>query len=666
MQDSQQIFKLHSEYQPTGDQPQAIEKLVKGFKEGNQFETLLGVTGSGKTFTMANVIQQLNKPTLIIAHNKTLAAQLYGEMKEFFPHNAVEYFVSYYDYYQPEAYVPSTDTYIAKDSAINEEIDKLRLSATAALTERSDVIIVSSVSCIYGLGSPVDYQNMMVSLRPGMERDRDDVIRQLIDIQYMRNDMDFHRGTFRVRGDVLEIFPANNTDTAVRVEFFGDEIDRITEIDVLTGEIKSRLEHCAIFPASHYVVPQEKINEATKEIEKEMEERVRYFKSEDKLIEAQRIAERTNFDIEMLRETGFCSGIENYSRHLAGLEPGVPPYTLMDYFPDEFLIIVDESHITIPQVRGMYAGDQSRKSTLVDYGFRLPSAKDNRPLNFEEFESKIDQMLFVSATPNVYEREHELLRAEQIIRPTGLLDPYVEVRPVEGQIDDLIGEVNKETSGGHKVLITTLTKKMAEDLTDYMREIGIRVKYLHSDIDTLERAEIIRDLRLDVFDVLVGINLLREGLDIPEITLVAILDADKEGFLRSETSLIQTIGRAARNSEGHVIMYADTITDSMRLALDETERRRAIQMAYNEEHGITPKTIRKSVRDLISISKKVAREEMQLKKDPESMSKKELEKLIQDVEKKMKKAAAELNFEAAAQLRDQMVELKKMLQKIDS
>ena len=659
-------FELVSQYKPTGDQPQAIAELVEGFKEGNQFETLLGVTGSGKTFTMANVIQQLNKPTLIIAHNKTLAAQLYGEMKEFFPHNAVEYFVSYYDYYQPEAYVPSTDTYIAKDSAINEEIDKLRLSATAALTERSDVIIVSSVSCIYGLGSPVDYQNMMVSLRPGMERDRDDVIRQLIDIQYMRNDMDFHRGTFRVRGDVLEIFPANNTDTAVRVEFFGDEIDRITEIDVLTGEIKSRLEHCAIFPASHYVVPQEKINEATKEIEKEMEERVRYFKSEDKLIEAQRIAERTNFDIEMLRETGFCSGIENYSRHLAGLEPGVPPYTLMDYFPDEFLIIVDESHITIPQVRGMYAGDQSRKSTLVDYGFRLPSAKDNRPLNFEEFESKIDQMLFVSATPNVYEQEHELLRAEQIIRPTGLLDPYVEVRPVEGQIDDLIGEVNKETSGGHKVLITTLTKKMAEDLTDYMREIGIRVKYLHSDIDTLERAEIIRDLRLDVFDVLVGINLLREGLDIPEITLVAILDADKEGFLRSETSLIQTIGRAARNSEGHVIMYADTITDSMRLALDETERRRVIQMAYNEEHGITPKTIRKSVRDLISISKKVAREEMQLKKDPESMSKKELEKLIQDVEKKMKKAAAELNFEAAAQLRDQMVELKKMLQKIDS
>lgn len=658
-------FELVSQYKPTGDQPQAIAELVKGFKEGNQFETLLGVTGSGKTFTMANVIQQLNKPTLIIAHNKTLAAQLYGEMKEFFPNNAVEYFVSYYDYYQPEAYVPSTDTYIAKDSAINEEIDKLRLSATAALTERSDVIIVSSVSCIYGLGSPVDYQNMMVSLRPGMERDRDDVIRQLIDIQYMRNDMDFHRGTFRVRGDVLEIFPANNTDTAVRVEFFGDEIDRITEIDVLTGEIKSRLEHCAIFPASHYVVPQEKINQATVEIEKEMEERVRYFKGEDKLIEAQRIAERTNFDIEMLRETGFCSGIENYSRHLAGLKPGVPPYTLIDYFPDEFLIIVDESHITIPQVRGMYAGDQSRKSTLVDYGFRLPSAKDNRPLNFEEFESKIDQMLFVSATPNVYENEHELLRVEQIIRPTGLLDPEISVRPVEGQIDDLIGEVNKETKNHHKVLITTLTKRMAEDLTQYMGELGIRVKYLHSDIDTLERAEIIRDLRLDVFDVLVGINLLREGLDIPEITLVAILDADKEGFLRSETSLIQTIGRAARNSEGHVIMYADKITDSMRVAIDETERRRKLQQAYNEEHGITPKTIQKSVRDLIAISKKVAVEEMEFDKDPESMSRRELEKLIGDIQKKMKKAAAELNFEAAAEYRDKMVKLKNMLRDIE-
>ena len=655
-------FELVSQYKPTGDQPQAIEALVKGFKEGNQCETLLGVTGSGKTFTMANVIQQLNKPTLIIAHNKTLAAQLYGEFKEFFPHNAVEYFVSYYDYYQPEAYVPSTDTYIAKDSAVNDEIDKLRLSATAALTERKDVIIISSVSCIYGLGSPVDYQNMMVSLRPGMEKDRDEVIRQLIDMQYMRNDMDFHRGTFRVRGDVLEIFPADNSDTAVRVEFFGDEIDRITEIDVLTGEIKSQLEHCGVFPASHYVVPQEKINKAAVAIEAELQERVKYFKGEDKLLEAQRIAERTNFDIEMLKETGFCSGIENYSRHLAGLEPGTPPYTLMDYFPDDYLIIVDESHITIPQIRGMYAGDQSRKSTLVDYGFRLPSAKDNRPLNFEEFEQHIDQILFVSATPNVYEQEHELLRAEQIIRPTGLLDPDVEVRPVEGQIDDLLSEIKKEIEGKHKVLVTTLTKKMAEDLTDYMREVGIRVKYLHSDIDTLERAEIIRDLRLDVFDVLVGINLLREGLDIPEITLVAILDADKEGFLRSETSLIQTIGRAARNSEGHVIMYADTVTDSMRVAIEETKRRRKIQQEYNETHGITPKTIQKSVRDLISISKKVAQESMNFEKDPESMNWKELEKLVKDVTKKMQKAAAELNFEAAAQLRDQMIELKNMLQ----
>ena len=659
-------FKLQAPYQPTGDQPQAIAELVKGFKEGNQCQTLLGVTGSGKTFTMANVIEQLQKPTLVIAHNKTLAAQLYGEFKEMFPDNAVEYFVSYYDYYQPEAYVPSTDTYIAKDSAINEEIDKLRLSATAALTERKDVIIISSVSCIYGLGSPVDYQNMMLSLRPGMERDRDEVIHELIDIQYMRNDMDFHRGTFRVRGDVVEIFPANFGETAVRVEFFGDEIDRITEIDVLTGEIKCQLEHIAIFPASHYVVPPEKIQQATKAIEEELEERIRYFKGEDKLLEAQRIAERTNFDIEMMRETGFCSGIENYSRHLAGLPAGVPPYTLIDYFPEEFLIIVDESHITIPQVRGMYAGDQSRKSTLVDYGFRLPSAKDNRPLNFGEFEGKIDQMLFVSATPNVYEREHELLRAEQIIRPTGLLDPQVEVCPVEGQIDDLIGRVNKEIEGKHKVLITTLTKKMAEDLTDYMREIGIRVKYLHSDIDTLERAEIIRDLRLDVFDVLVGINLLREGLDIPEITLVAILDADKEGFLRSETSLIQTIGRAARNSEGHVVMYADTVTDSMQVALDETKRRREIQMAYNEEHGITPQTIRKSVRDLISISRKVAQEEMSFEKDPESMSRKELEKLVKEVTKKMQKAAAELNFEAAADLRDRMVELKNMLRDLDA
>ena len=658
-------FVLHSKYEPTGDQPQAIEKLVKGFKEGNQFETLLGVTGSGKTFTMANVIQALNKPTLIISHNKTLAGQLYGEMKEFFPENAVEYFVSYYDYYQPEAYVPQSDTYIAKDSSINDEIDKLRLSATAALAERKDVIIVASVSCIYGIGSPDDYMNMMVSLRPGMEIDRDDVIKGLIDMQYTRNEMDFKRGTFRVHGDVLEIFPANNTDTAVRVEFFGDEIDRITEVDVLTGEIKCLLQHIAIFPASHYVVPQEKMNAACDRIEAELEERVKYFKGEDKLLEAQRIAERTNFDIEMLKETGFCSGIENYSRHLAGRAEGEMPETLIDYFPDDFLIIVDESHITIPQVRGMYAGDRSRKTTLVDYGFRLPSALDNRPLNFEEFESKIDQMLFVSATPNVYEQEHELLRVEQIIRPTGLLDPEISVRPVEGQIDDLIGEVNKETKNHHKVLITTLTKRMAEDLTQYMGELGIRVKYLHSDIDTLERAEIIRDLRLDVFDVLVGINLLREGLDIPEITLVAILDADKEGFLRSETSLIQTIGRAARNSEGHVIMYADKITDSMRVAIDETKRRREVQQQYNEEHGITPTTIQKSVRDLIAISKKVAAEEMEFDKDPESMSRKELEKLIGDIQKKMKKAAAELNFEAAAEYRDKMVTLKNMLREID-
>ena len=655
-------FKLHAPYEPTGDQPEAIDRLVKGFQEGNQFETLLGVTGSGKTFTMANVIQKLNKPTLIIAHNKTLAAQLYGEFKEFFPENAVEYFVSYYDYYQPEAYVPSSDTYIAKDSSINEEIDKLRLSATASLIERKDVIVVSSVSCIYGLGSPEDLFSMMVSLRPGMEIDRDDVLRALVDIQYTRNEMDFHRGTFRVHGDVVEIFPANNSERAIRVEFFGDEIDRITEIDVLTGEIKASLEHVAIFPASHYVVPKEKILAACDNIEKELEERVRYFKGEDKLIEAQRIAERTNFDVEMLRETGFCSGIENYSRHLAGTPAGATPLTLMNYFNDEFLIIIDESHITLPQVRGMYAGDRSRKTTLVEYGFRLPSALDNRPLNFEEFEQKIDQMLFVSATPGEYEEQHELLRAEQIIRPTGLLDPKIEVRPVEGQIDDLIGEVNKETKNGNKVLITTLTKRMAEDLTDYMKEVGIRVKYLHSDIDTLERAEIIRDLRLDVFDVLVGINLLREGLDIPEITLVAILDADKEGFLRSETSLIQTIGRAARNSDGHVIMYADKITDSMRVAIDETERRRAIQQAYNEEHGITPTTIKKSVRDLIAISKKVAQEELNFAKSPESMNRGELEKLIKEVEKKMKAAAADLNFEAAAELRDRMVDLRKMLE----
>ncbi len=652
---------MHSEYKPTGDQPQAIAELVKGFKEGNQFETLLGVTGSGKTFTMANVIAQLNKPTLILAHNKTLAAQLYGEFKEFFPENAVEYFVSYYDYYQPEAYVPSSDTYIAKDSAINDEIDKLRLSATAAMSERKDVIIISSVSCIYGLGSPQEFQDMMISLRPGMTKDRDEVIRELIDIQYTRNEMDFHRSTFRVRGDTLEIFPANSSDTAVRVEFFGDEIDRISEIDVLTGEIKCQLAHIGIFPASHYVVPAEQIQKAAIAIEEELKERVDYFKSEDKLIEAQRISERTNFDIEMMKETGFCSGIENYSRHLSGLEPGQPPYTLLDYFGDDFLLIIDESHKTVPQVGAMYAGDQNRKQTLVDYGFRLPSAKDNRPLSFEEFENKLDQVLFVSATPGDYEYDHELLRAEQIIRPTGLLDPKVEVRPVEGQIDDLISEVNKETAKKNKVLITTLTKRMAEDLTQYMKDVGIRVRYLHSDIDTLERAEIIRDMRLDVFDVLVGINLLREGLDIPEITLVAILDADKEGFLRSETSLIQTIGRAARNSNGHVIMYADVMTDSMRNAIEETNRRREIQEAYNEEHGITPTTIKKAVRDLIAVSKAVAETEVKLKKDPESMSKKELKDLISQLEKQMRQAAADLDFEQAAELRDKMIELKKNL-----
>ena len=658
-------FKLKAPYMPTGDQPQAIAQLVQGFREGNQCQTLLGVTGSGKTFTMANVIAQLNKPTLIIAHNKTLAAQLYGEFKEFFPNNAVEYFVSYYDYYQPEAYVPSSDTYIAKDSAINDEIDKLRLSATMALTERRDVIIVASVSCIYGLGSPMDYQNMVISLRPGMIKERDELMAKLIEIQYDRNDMDFHRGTFRVRGDVVEVIPAYESETAIRIEFFGDEIDRITEIDILTGEIKDELKHAAIFPASHYVVDRENINRAVKDIETELDERVKEFKRQDKLLEAQRIAERTNFDIEMLKETGFCSGIENYSRHLAGLAPGQPPYTLIDYFPDDFIMMIDESHKTVPQIGGMYNGDQSRKSTLVDYGFRLPSAKDNRPLNFEEFESKINQVLFVSATPGVYEEEHELLRAEQVIRPTGLLDPEVEVRPVEGQIDDLRGEINKEIAKKNKILVTTLTKRMAEDLTDYMREVGIRVKYLHSDVDTLERTEIIRDMRLDVFDVLVGINLLREGLDIPEITLVAILDADKEGFLRSETSLIQTIGRAARNAEGHVIMYADTVTDSMRMAIEETKRRREIQMKYNEEHGITPQTIKKAVRDLISISQKVDSAQMKLEKDPESMSRQELEKLIGEVTKKMKKAAADLNFEAAAELRDKLLELKKTLQEME-
>jgi excinuclease ABC subunit B len=658
-------FHLVSEYAPTGDQPQAIAELVEGFKNGNQFQTLLGVTGSGKTFTMANIIAALNKPTLIIAHNKTLAGQLYGEFKEFFPDNAVEYFVSYYDYYQPEAYVPSSDTYIAKDSSINDEIDKLRLSATASLTERRDVVVVASVSCIYGLGSPDDYKEMIVSLRPGMIKDRDRVIRELIDIQYDRNDMDVDRGCFRVRGDSVEIYPAQGGDYLVRVEFFGDEIERIVETDPLTGQVHAALDHVAIFPASHYVVSQEKIGAACKNIEEELEERVRFLKSEDKLLEAQRISERTNFDIEMLRETGFCSGIENYSRHLNGMEPGATPLTLMDYFKDDYLIIIDESHMTVPQIRGMFAGDRSRKNTLVDYGFRLPSALDNRPLNFEEFEGHIDQLLFVSATPSNYEGEHELLRAEQIIRPTGLLDPEVDVRSVEGQIDDLVSEVNKEVEKKNKVLVTTLTKRMAEDLTDYMKEVGIRVKYLHSDIDTLERAEIIRDMRLDVFDVLVGINLLREGLDIPEISLVAILDADKEGFLRSETSLIQTIGRAARNAEGHVIMYADKITDSMRAALSETERRREIQKKFNDEHGITPQTIKKAVRDLISISKVIAKEELRFEKDPESMDRQELEKLIGDVQKKMKQAAADLNFEAAAELRDKMVELKKQLASIE-
>ncbi len=658
-------FELISEYAPTGDQPQAIEELVNGFKEGNQFQTLLGVTGSGKTFTMANVIQQLNKPTLIIAHNKTLAAQLYGEFKEFFPNNAVEYFVSYYDYYQPEAYVPSTDTYIEKDSAINEEIDKLRHSATAALTERSDVIIISSVSCIYGLGSPIDYQTMTVSLRPGMERDRDEVIRKLIDIQYTRNDMDFHRGTFRVRGDVVEIFPASATDRALRVEFFGDEVDRIQEIDVLTGDAISQLEHMVVFPASHYVVAPEKMERAIQGIETELKETVTRFKREDKLIEAQRISERTHFDIEMMRETGFCSGIENYSMHLNGLNPGDTPQTLMDYFPDDFLIIIDESHITIPQVRGMYSGDQSRKTTLVEYGFRLPSAKSNRPLNFEEFEGHIDQMLFVSATPSDYEQSHELLRTEQIIRPTGLLDPEVIVRPVKGQVDDLLGEIRKVTEKKGKVLVTTLTKRMAEDLTKYLQEVGVRVRYLHSDIDTLERSEIIRDMRMDVFDVLVGINLLREGLDIPEVCLVAILDADKEGFLRSETSLIQTIGRAARNAEGRVIMYADAETESMQKAIRETNRRRKVQQAYNEEHGITPQTIKKAVRDLIRISQKAPADILEEEKDPESMSAEELQKAIRKIMKNMNKAATDLNFELAAELRDKMIEYKKYLQEIE-
>ena len=659
-------FRLHSEYAPTGDQPEAIAALVKGFREGNQMETLLGVTGSGKTFTMANVISQLQLPTLVIAHNKTLAAQLYGEFKEFFPENAVEYFVSYYDYYQPEAYVPQTDTYIEKDSSINDEIDKLRLSATASLTERRDVVVVSSVSCIYGLGSPIDFREMALYLRVGEERERDEVLRKLVQLHYDRSDIDFHRSTFRVNGDVLDIFPADTDDYAYRVEFFGDEIDRITEIDPLTSHVRSQLSFIGVFPASHYVTPAEKVAEAIHGIEAELEERVAWFRSEDRLLEAQRISERTNYDIEMLRETGFCSGIENYSRHMDGRAPGTPPQTLLDYFPDEFLIIIDESHMTLPQLRAMYNGDQSRKSTLVDYGFRLPSAKDNRPLKFEEFEDKIDRIMFVSATPGPYESEHELLRTEQIIRPTGLLDPAIDVRPVAGQVEDLVGEINKETAKGNKILVTTLTKRMAEDLTNYLKEAGIRVQYLHSDIDTLERTKIIRDMRLGVFDVLVGINLLRVGLDIPEITLVAILDADKEGFLRSETALIQTVGRAARNADGHVIMYADTVTDSMRRAIDETNRRRTAQQRYNEAHGITPTTIRKKVRDLIAISREIAAEEDRSEKDPESMSRAELEKLIGEIEKKMRKAASELNFEDAAMLRDKMIGLKKMLQEMDA
>ena len=657
-------FVLHSDYAPTGDQPKAIEKLVAGFKEGNQFETLLGVTGSGKTFTMANVIQALQKPTLIISHNKTLAAQLYSEMKDFFPENRVEYFVSYYDYYQPEAYVPSTDTYIEKDSDINDEIDKLRNSAMASLSERSDTIVVSSVSCIYGLGAPTEYLNMAISLRPGQIKDRDEFIRQLIDIQYNRNDMDFKRGTFRVMGDVVDVFPASEGEEAYRIEFFGDEIDTIKRIDALTAKTNASMQHIMIYPASPYVIPQDKLNLACVNILKEMDARVQYFKDNDKLLEAQRIAERTNYDVEMLKETGFCSGIENYTRHLNFAKPGEPPYTLMDYFPDDYLIIVDESHVTLPQVRGMYNGNLSRKTTLVDYGFRLPSALDNRPLNFEEFEQKIDQMMFVSATPGDYEADHELLRAEQIIRPTGLLDPEIEVRPTKGQIDDLIAQIHKETAAKHKVLVTTLTKRMAEDLTKYLKEADIRVKYLHSDIDTLERAQIIRDMRLDKFDVLVGINLLREGLDIPEVALVAILDADKEGFLRSETSLIQTVGRAARNADGHVIMYADTITESMRHTIDETNRRRKVQMAYNEEHHITPTTIHKAVQDVIAITRAADADDLGgIKKDVESMSHQEVDKLIRELTKKMRAAATELNFEDAAKYRDKIEEIRKTISK---
>lgn len=652
-------FKLHSSYKPTGDQPEAIKELTEGFKKGNQCQTLLGVTGSGKTFTMANIIENLNKPTLVLAHNKTLAAQLYGEFKEFFPENAVEYFVSYYDYYQPEAYVPQSDTYIEKDSSINDEIDKLRLSATASLTERNDVIVVASVSCIYGLGSPDDYQSLVVSLRPGQEISRDDVIRSLIAIQYDRNDLDLNRGSFRVRGDVVDIAPAEGNKYNIRIEFFGDEIDRICQIDKVSGKVQGTLEHTIIFPASHYVVAPEKLAKACDEIEAEMNERVEYFRGEDKFLEAQRIKERTSFDIEMLRETGFCTGIENYSRILSGRKPGEPPMCLLDFFKGDFLMIIDESHMTIPQVGAMYHGDRSRKTTLVDYGFRLPSALDNRPLAFNEFEDHIDQVLFVSATPGTYEENHELLRAEQIIRPTGLLDPEITVKSAEGQIDDLISECKKEIEKGNKVLVTTLTKKMAESLTSYMEKVDIRVRYLHSDIDALERTEIIRSMRLDEFDVLVGINLLREGLDIPEIGLVAILDADKEGFLRSKTSMIQTIGRAARNVNGRVIMYADNMTESMEYAINETNRRRKIQDEYNKEHGITPKSIVKEVRDSISITRKAA--ETDDGDTYESMSNKDLKKLIVEYENKMRKAAVELDFESAAKYRDEIKEMRKYI-----
>ena len=652
-------FELVSEYEPTGDQPQAIEKLTKGFQDGNQFETLLGVTGSGKTFTMANIIQEVKKPTLILAHNKTLAAQLYSEFKEFFPNNAVEYFVSYYDYYQPEAYVAHSDTYIEKDASINDEIDKLRHSATAAILERDDVIIISSVSCIYGLGDPEDYRKLMLSLRPGMERDRDDIIKKLIEIQYERNDINFTRGTFRVRGDILEIFPASNDERAIRIEFFGDEIDRITEIDYVTGKIVGTRNHVVIFPASHYVTTPERVEKAVIEIEKELEERVKSFKDDDKLLEAQRIEQRTKYDIEMLKEIGFCQGIENYSRHITGRKPGEKPYTLMDFFPDDYLIIVDESHVTVPQVRGMYAGDRSRKTSLIDNGFRLPSAYDNRPLNFDEFEENINQILFVTATPGSYELEHSTTIAEQIIRPTGLLDPIVEVRPINNQIDDLVVEINKVIEKDERVLITTLTKKMSEDLTNYLKEIGIKVKYLHSDIDTLERVEIIRDLRLGKFDVLVGINLLREGLDIPEVSLVAILDADKEGFLRSETSLIQTIGRAARNSEGKVIMYADKITRSMESAIAETKRRREIQMLYNEEHNITPTTIKKKVRDAIEAT--VVADEETIYGIKETDNVEEIKENIAALQAEMMEAAQNLQFERAAELRDKIKQLEERI-----